>query len=80
MHRAIVALLVALMVAGFAGQALANQCPKLIAQVEAATGTRYDPTAAEAKAKAAQAMELHKAGKHAESEALAKEALKLLGM
>jgi hypothetical protein len=80
MHRAIIAALIGLTTVMSAGSALANQCPKLIAQIENATATRYDATAAEAKAKAAQAMALHKEGKHAESEALAKEGLKLLGM
>jgi hypothetical protein len=62
----------------FAGQVLAFQCPKLAAQIDQATAMRYDPTAAGAKTQKAQVMELHSAGKHAESEKLAKEILEKL--
>src|SRR5437762_3030654 len=63
-----------------AGPALAFQCPKLVKKIEDETATRYDPAAADAKAKAAQASELHAQGKHAEAEKAAKEALAMLGI
>jgi hypothetical protein len=63
-----------------AAPALAGQCPKLIAQIDNATGIRFDPTAANAKVKARQAAALHAQGKHAESEKIAKEALASLGI
>jgi hypothetical protein len=63
-----------------AGPALAFQCPTLVKKIEDEVGTRFDPAAADAKAKAAQAAELHGQGKHAEAEAAAKEGLKILGM
>lgn len=76
MHRSTLTfVLVALIVLVVAGPALAFQCPKLVAQINAATGTRYDATAAAAKGAAAQAMDLHKAGKHADAEKVANEAL-----
>ena len=52
------------LVALAAGPALANQCPLLQAQIDRAIGTRYDPSAANARSLAAQAMALHNAGKH----------------
>jgi len=63
-----------------AGPALAFQCPKLIKKIEDETALRFDPAAADAKAKAAEAAELHAKGKHAEAEQAAKDGLKLLGM
>jgi hypothetical protein len=63
-----------------AGPALAGSCPKLVGQINAEVGKRFDKTAAEAKVKAAQADRLHKEGKHAESEKAAKEGLQLLGI
>ncbi len=75
MHRSLAFVLVALVVFVFAGQALAFQCPKLIGQINAATANRYDPGASEAKAKAAEADVLHKAGKHAEAVQAANEGL-----
>ncbi len=63
-----------------AGPALAFQCPKLVKKIEDEAGTRFDQAAADARAKAAQATELHSQGKHAEAEAAAKEGLKILGM
>lgn len=60
--------------------ALAFQCPKLVTQLQTATATRFDPTAANAKVAAAQAQALHAAGNHAESEKVAKEALGKLGI
>ena len=63
-----------------AGPALAFQCPTLIKKIEAETAMRFDPAAADAKVKAAEAAELHAKGKHAEAEKAAKDGLKLLGM
>ena len=80
MHRSILTAALGLTLVFAASPALANTCPKLIAQIEAATGIRYDPTAAAAKVKAKDAAALHAAGKHAESEKLAREALDSLGI
>ena len=60
--------------------ALASQCPMLQAQIDKAIGTRYDPSAANAKQLAAQAWALHQSGKHAESEAKYDEAAKAAGI
>lgn len=78
MPRALKFVLGAALVLAFTGQALASQCPKLIAQINAAVGNRYDAAAADAKDKAQMAMQLHSQGKHAESEKLAKEILEKL--
>jgi hypothetical protein len=72
-------------VVGFAALLLAApadafQCPKLVKQLQDATARRFDASAANAKVAAAQAQSLHSAGKHAESEKVAKEALTKLGM
>ena len=63
-----------------AGPALAGSCPKLVAQINTTVGNRFDRTAQEARAKAAEADKLHKEGKHADSEKAAKEGLALLGV
>ena len=63
-----------------AGPALANECPLLQAQIDAAVGTRYEPSAANAKTLAAEALALHQAGKHAESVAKYDEAAKAAGI
>jgi len=63
-----------------ASTALANECPTLQAQIDAAVGTRYDPNAANAKQLAAEAWALHQAGKHAESAAKYDEAAKAAGI
>lgn len=63
-----------------AGPVAASQCPKLVAQINAEAGRRFDNTAYDAKMKAAQATKLHSEGKHAESEKLAKETLGRLGV
>jgi hypothetical protein len=63
-----------------ASPAFAGSCPKLVAQIEGATGIRYDPTAANAKVKAKEGAALHAAGKHAESEKVLKEAIASLGL
>lgn len=68
------------LVALAAGPALANQCPTLQAQIDRAIGTRYDPSAANARSLAAQAMALHNAGKHEESVAKYDEAAKAAGI
>jgi len=60
--------------------AFAFQCPKLVKQINDATAQRFDATAANAKVAAAQANSLHAAGKHAESEKMAKDALASLGI
>ena len=61
-------------------QALASTCPKLIQQIEDETGNRLDDASYAAKMKAAEAAQLHKDGKHAESEKVAREGLALLGL
>ena len=63
-----------------AGPALAFQCPKLIRKLDDETAIRFDPAAADAKVKSAEAAALHAQGKHAEAEKAAKDGLKLLGM
>jgi hypothetical protein len=64
----------------FAGPALALECPALIKQIDTETAMRFDPAAAEAKAKAAEAVELNAKGKQADCEKVAKEGLKALGI
>jgi hypothetical protein len=64
----------------FAGPALAGSCPKLVAQINAASGNRFDKAAQDARAKAAEADKLHKEGKHEDSEKAAKDGLALLGI
>ena len=79
MHRfTLMFVLIAVTVLVVAGQALAFQCPKLAAQINAAAGQRYDATAADAKDKVQMVMQLHSQGKHAESEKLAKEVVEKL--
>jgi hypothetical protein len=56
------------------------QCPALIDEVNKATANRYDPAAASAKQKALEAAKLDKAGKPAECEKAAKEALAMIGV
>ena len=68
------------LVVSAAAPALASQCPTLQAQIDKAVGTRYDPSAANAKQLAAQAWALHQSGKHAESEAKYDEAAKAAGI
>ena len=67
-------------VAFAAGPALAFQCPKLVGQINAAAGNRFDATAYDAKVKAAEASKLHAEGKHADAEKAAKEGLDKLGI
>lgn len=81
MHRGLLTFAVLAVSAGpLAGTALASQCPKLIGEINAATATRFDPAAAGAKQKAAEAAQLHASGKHAESEKAARDGLSLLGI
>lgn len=63
-----------------AGPAVAAQCPKLVQQINAAAGNRFDAAAHDARQKAAQAQKLHGENKHADSEKAAKEGLALLGV
>ena len=71
---------IGVVVAFAAGPALAFQCPKLVGQIDAAAGNRFDATAYDAKVKAAQASKLHAEGKHADAEKAAKEGLNMLGV
>ena len=71
-----VAVLTALMLST---PALAFQCPKLVKQLDDATAQRYDAAASSAKIAAKDAAALHAAGKHAEAEKMAKDALAALG-
>jgi hypothetical protein len=80
MRRFVVPTVIALATLFVTGPALAFQCPTLVRKIDAEAGMRFDQAAADARAKAAQAAELHAQGKHAEAEAAAKEGLKLLGM
>ena len=68
------------LIASTASPALANECPLLQAQIDRAIGNRYDPSAANAKQLAAQALALHQAGKHEESVAKYDEAAKAAGI
>ena len=63
-----------------AGPALAFQCPKLIGQINAAAGNRFDNASYDAKMKAAEAQKLHSEGKHADSVKAAQEGLAKLGI
>ena len=54
--------------------------PTLIQKVNGEAGNRFDDASNKARQFAAEAEELHKAGKHAESVAKAQEAKKLLGI
>ena len=63
-----------------AGPALAFQCPKLIGQINAAANNRLDAAGYDARAKAAEADQLHKEGKHEESVKKAQEGLAILGI
>jgi len=68
------------LIASTASAATANECPLLQAQIDRAIGTRYDPSAANARQLAAQAWVLHQAGKHAESVAKYDEAATAAGI
>jgi len=79
MRRSLMLLGVLAIVAVFATQAVAFQCPKLVAQINTEVGNRIDAAANDARALAAEADKLHKEGKHAEAEKAAKEGLAKLG-
>jgi hypothetical protein len=80
MHRLALIAVGALTALMLSTPAYAFQCPKLVKQLQDATATRFDAAAANAKEKAAEANALHAAGKHAESEKMAKDALATLGI
>ena len=75
MYRLVLTVVVGLVALALASPAFAFQCPKLVTEIQTKTAQRYDPTAAAAKVSAVEAQSLHSAGKHAESEKLAKETL-----
>src|SRR5262249_61794439 len=77
MKSFVIALVVA---AAAAGPALANECPTLQAQIDAALSRRSDPNATIAKQLAAQAWALHQAGQHTESVAKYDEAARAAGI
>ena len=60
--------------------AFAFQCPKLVKQIDDATAQRFDAAATNAKIAAKDAAALHAAGKHADAEKMAKDALASLGV
>jgi hypothetical protein len=80
MRRFVMVAVIGILSLAVVSVAAASQCPKLIAQINAEVGNRFDAAAAEARVKAAQADQLHKEGKHAESEKAAKEGLQALGI
>lgn len=80
MHSLVLGAAVGLAGLLLASPTFASQCPKLVKQIQDATALRFDPTAAAAKEAAAQASSLHGAGRHAESEKMAKDALEKLGI
>ena len=79
MRRSLMLLAVLAVVAVFANQAAAFQCPKLVGQINTEVGNRFDRASQDAKALAAEADKLHKEGKHADAEKKAKEGLTKLG-
>ena len=79
MHR-LTALALGFTVLVFAAPASAFQCPKLITQINGAIGNRFDNAAATARASAAAADALHKAGKHEDAVKAAKAGLAALGI
>jgi hypothetical protein len=80
MHRLALIAVGALTALMLSTPADAFQCPKLVKQLQDETARRFDAAAANAKVKAAGANALHAAGKHAESEKMAKDALATLGV
>jgi len=80
MRRFVMVAVIGILSLSVVSVAAASQCPKLIAQINAEVGNRFDSAAAEARAKAAEAEQLHRDGKHADSEKAAKDALQLLGI
>ena len=80
MHRIVTTAVVGIAALTFATAADAFQCPKLVKQINDAASNRLDAAAYDARVKAAEAEQLHKDGKHAESEKAAKEGLDKLGI
>jgi hypothetical protein len=70
----------AVLLCAAASPALAFQCPKLVQQINATAGNRFDAAAAQARVDAGTVAKLHAEGKHAESEKKAKETLAKLGV
>jgi len=79
MYRLALIALVILSAVVLSNPAQAFQCPKLVKQINDQTAQRFDATAASAKQAAAESQALHAAGKHAEAEQKAKDALAALG-
>ena len=76
-----IAIMVLAVAVAFAGVAAANECPLLIKQLNDGIAKVSDPAkAAEAKKLTAEADQLHKDGKHAESVKKADEAAKVAGI
>jgi hypothetical protein len=75
MQRVLTAMVIGITALALASAAQASQCPKLIAQIHQGADNRLDASGYEARMKADEAEKLHKAGKHAESEKVAKEGL-----
>ncbi len=81
MHRLMTGVAAGALALGLcASPALANQCPLLIKQVTDATSNRLDAASNTAKALAAEADVLHKAGKHSEAIKKAEEAATAIGL
>ena len=80
MHRLVLTAAVALVALTLSTPAFAFQCPKLVKQLNDATAQRFDAAATNAKVAAMEANALHAAGKHAEAEKKAKDALATLGI
>ena len=80
MHRIALTAVAALTALTLSSPAFAFQCPKLVKQINDETARRFDAAAANAKVKAKEAEAQHAAGKHAESEKTAKDALASLGI
>ena len=72
--------LVVIAVVAVASPALAFQCPKLIAQINATVSNRFDAAAAQARIDSASAAKLHSEGKHADSVKSAQSTLAKLGV
>jgi hypothetical protein len=80
MRRLVLSAVIGLTALALASPAFAFQCPKLVKQINDATAIRFDATAANAKQAAAESSALHSAGKHADAEKKAKDALASLGV
>ena len=79
--KSTVAILALAMAVAFSGVAVANECPLLVKQLNDGIAKVSDPAkAAQAKKLTAEAEQLHKDGKHAESVKKADEAAKVAGI